>query len=113
MIPIPSGVRVWLATGHTDMRKGFPSLEDDIDTHEMDELDEREGDEIEICGELDEAEREGDHFSYDPPRTLGPLEPVDTVVRKVERQLYGRPRDDDPTRSNIFLIGQPPPGWRL
>jgi transposase len=26
MIPIPSGVRVWLATGHTDMRKGFPSL---------------------------------------------------------------------------------------
>ncbi len=26
MIPIPIGVRVWLATGHTDMRKGFPSL---------------------------------------------------------------------------------------
>jgi transposase len=26
MIPISSGVRVWLATGHTDMRKGFPSL---------------------------------------------------------------------------------------
>src|ERR1700747_1897522 len=26
MIPIPSGVRVWLATGHTDMRGGFPSL---------------------------------------------------------------------------------------
>src|SRR3954463_988359 len=26
MIPIPSGVRVWLATGHTDMRKGFASL---------------------------------------------------------------------------------------
>jgi transposase len=26
MIPLPSGVRVWLATGHTDMRKGFPSL---------------------------------------------------------------------------------------
>ena len=23
MIPIPTGVRVWLATGHTDMRKGF------------------------------------------------------------------------------------------
>ena len=23
MIPVPSGVRVWLATGHTDMRKGF------------------------------------------------------------------------------------------
>ena len=26
MIPVPSGVRVWLATGHTDMRKGFPCL---------------------------------------------------------------------------------------
>ena len=26
MIPVPSGVRVWLATGHTDMRKGFDGL---------------------------------------------------------------------------------------
>jgi transposase len=26
MIPLPAGVRVWLATGHTDMRKGFASL---------------------------------------------------------------------------------------
>ena len=26
MIPIPTGVRVWLATGYTDMRKGFASL---------------------------------------------------------------------------------------
>lgn len=26
MIAIPAGVRVWLATGHTDMRKGFPGL---------------------------------------------------------------------------------------
>jgi transposase len=26
MIPVPSGVRVWLATGHTDMRKGMNSL---------------------------------------------------------------------------------------
>ena len=26
MIAIPSGARVWLATGHTDMRKGFGSL---------------------------------------------------------------------------------------
>jgi transposase len=26
MIPLPTGVRVWLATGCTDMRKGFPSL---------------------------------------------------------------------------------------
>ena len=26
MIPTAPGVRVWLATGHTDMRRGFPSL---------------------------------------------------------------------------------------
>jgi len=26
MIPIPQGSRVWLATGHTDMRKGFDGL---------------------------------------------------------------------------------------
>lgn len=26
MIAIPGDVRVWLATGHTDMRRGFPSL---------------------------------------------------------------------------------------
>jgi len=26
MITLPPGVRVWLATGHTDMRKGFPGL---------------------------------------------------------------------------------------
>jgi transposase len=26
MMPLPAGVRVWLATGHTDMRKGFASL---------------------------------------------------------------------------------------
>ena len=26
MIPVPPGVRVWLATGQTDMRKGFASL---------------------------------------------------------------------------------------
>ena len=26
MIPVPAGVKVWLATGHTDMRKGFASL---------------------------------------------------------------------------------------
>ena len=24
--PIPSGARVWLVTGHTDMRKGFDGL---------------------------------------------------------------------------------------
>ena len=26
MIPFPAGVQVWLATGHTDMRKGFDGL---------------------------------------------------------------------------------------
>jgi transposase len=26
MIPAPSGPRVWLAAGHTDMRKGFDGL---------------------------------------------------------------------------------------
>ena len=26
MIPMPTGVRVWLATGHTDMRRGFGGL---------------------------------------------------------------------------------------
>jgi transposase len=26
MIPVPAGVRVWIATGHTDMRKGFNGL---------------------------------------------------------------------------------------
>jgi transposase len=26
MITFPPGIRVWLATGHTDMRRGFPSL---------------------------------------------------------------------------------------
>ena len=26
MIPVPTGARVWLATGYTDMRRGFPSL---------------------------------------------------------------------------------------
>ena len=26
MIPVPSSARVWLAAGHTDMRKGFDGL---------------------------------------------------------------------------------------
>ena len=26
MMPIPSGVQVWLTTGHIDMRKGFDGL---------------------------------------------------------------------------------------
>ncbi|MBB4367111.1 transposase [Bradyrhizobium sp. CIR18] len=26
MIPVPTVARVWLATGYTDMRRGFPPL---------------------------------------------------------------------------------------
>ena len=26
MIPVASSVRIWLATGHTDMRRGMPGL---------------------------------------------------------------------------------------
>ncbi|NSZ66799.1 MULTISPECIES: hypothetical protein [Rhizobium/Agrobacterium group] len=26
MIMVPAGVKVWQATGYTDMRKGFPGL---------------------------------------------------------------------------------------
>ena len=26
MIPMPSGVRVWIATGHSDMRRGMQGL---------------------------------------------------------------------------------------
>ena len=26
MIPLPAGVRIWVSTGHTDMRKGMPGL---------------------------------------------------------------------------------------
>lgn len=26
MIPVPSGVRIWIATGHTDMRRGIYGL---------------------------------------------------------------------------------------
>jgi len=26
MIPVPVGVRVWIATGRTDMRRGFDGL---------------------------------------------------------------------------------------
>ena len=29
MIPIPAGVRVWLATGHTDMRRGMTGFGSD------------------------------------------------------------------------------------
>ncbi len=33
MIPVPSGSRVWLATGHTDMRKGFDGLASLVQDH--------------------------------------------------------------------------------
>jgi len=31
MIAFPTGVRVWLATGHTDMRKGFSTRGDRLE----------------------------------------------------------------------------------
>jgi transposase len=34
MIPVPSGVRVWLAVGHTDMRRGMNSLAVQVSTPE-------------------------------------------------------------------------------
>jgi transposase len=30
MIPLPTGVRVWIAAGHTDMRRGMQSLAGDL-----------------------------------------------------------------------------------
>jgi transposase len=33
MIPVPSGVRVWIATGVTDMRKGFDGLALSVQEH--------------------------------------------------------------------------------
>ncbi|KAB7783803.1 Mobile element protein [Methylorubrum populi] len=33
MIPVRSGSRVWLATGHTDMRKGFDGLAAQVQDH--------------------------------------------------------------------------------
>jgi hypothetical protein len=35
MMPLPAGVRVWLATGHTDMRKGFASLSLQTRLHQL------------------------------------------------------------------------------
>ena len=33
MIPVPTGARVWLATGWTDMRKGFDGLASLVQDH--------------------------------------------------------------------------------
>jgi transposase len=33
MIPVPAGVRVWIATGHTDMRRGFNGLALSVQEH--------------------------------------------------------------------------------
>lgn len=33
MIPLPAGVRVWISTGHTDMRKGMPGLALQVQEH--------------------------------------------------------------------------------
>ena len=31
MIPVPGSTRVWLCAGVTDMRRGFPSVSDQVD----------------------------------------------------------------------------------
>jgi transposase len=38
MIGLPSGVRVWIAAGHTDMRRGMQRLPEDIDGRGMVDL---------------------------------------------------------------------------
>ena len=43
MIALPAGVRVWLAAGATDMRKGFDGLAALIQTHLADDP---------FCGQL-------------------------------------------------------------
>ena len=48
MIPIPSGVGVWLATGHTDMRKGFGGLA--VVVHETLKRDPHRGHLFVFCG---------------------------------------------------------------
>jgi transposase len=37
MIPVPAGSRVWLATGYTDMRKGFDGLAALVQNHLRDD----------------------------------------------------------------------------
>jgi hypothetical protein len=62
-------------------------LERDLDTEEADELDEREGDELEICGEQDDAsDLQGDDFPYSPVaaerrRTHAPTDACAAEVR--------------------------------
>jgi IS66 Orf2 like protein len=48
MIPVPSGVRVWLAVGHTDMRRGMNSLA--LQVQERLERDPHAGDLYVFCG---------------------------------------------------------------
>jgi transposase len=53
MIPVPAGVRVWLATGHTDMRRGFPGLALLVqETLKPKAPDQREGKRDPHCGHL-------------------------------------------------------------
>lgn len=49
MLPVPSGVRVWLAPGHTDMRKGFPGLSLRVRVAAGMQNDMREADTVRAC----------------------------------------------------------------
>ena len=64
MISVPSGVRVWLATGHTDMRKGFATL------YRQSERYRREGIDLSVSTLADQvgatAARSADHVAAPP-----------------------------------------------
>jgi hypothetical protein len=94
--------------GSASGRPALDELELDIDVNEMDELDEREGDPLEIFGEQDD-EPEADDFPYRPPRRPeGRLEYPHEAVAKVEQELRRRRLGDDPMSSNIVELAQ----WR-
>jgi hypothetical protein len=96
MIPFPAGVRVWLAAGYTDMRRGFPSLA--MQVQEVSDLYWRPRaasgiDEVDpiVCEDgVDLVRRSPDEraqeIADDPRRGL---------LMKLERGEFGRPVDGD------------------
>ena len=75
MIAVPNGVRVWLATGHTDMRAGFPRLS------------------LLVQESLKRDPHAGDLYVFRGRR--GGTRPVHLAV-------YGRRRGDDQRCSNVL-----------
>ena len=55
MIPVPTSVRVWLATGYTDLRRGFPGLS--LQIQEVLRLDPLSGQRMVRVSNLDHLER--------------------------------------------------------